>query len=64
MLPLALRHPMDPMHVRFEGAHHARRRLVEHVVGHMIEEVALELEVDNEVHMSPVARWREPPRVC
>ncbi len=51
MLPLALRHQMDQMHPRFEGAHHASRRLVEHVVGHMIEEVALELEIDNEVHM-------------
>ena len=29
----------------------------------MIEEVALELEFDNEVHMSPLARWRERPRV-
>ena len=64
MLPVALRHQMDQMHARFEGAHHACRRLVEHVVGHMIEEVALELEVDNEVHMSPVACWRERPRVC
>ena len=64
MLLVALRHPMDQMHVGFEGAHHACRRLVEHVVGYMIEEVALELEVDNEVHVSPVACWRERPRVC
>ena len=63
MLPVALRHQMDQMHARFEGAHHACRRLVEHVVGRMIEEVALELEVDKEVHMSSVACWRERPRV-
>ncbi len=61
---MAPRHQMDQVHARFEGTHHACRRLMEHVVGHMIEEVALELEVDNEVHMSPVACWREGPRVC
>jgi len=33
------------------------------VVGRVIEEVTLELEVDNEVHMSPLARRRERPRV-
>ena len=60
---LALRHPMDEMHARFEGAHHACRGLVEHGVGRVIEEVALELEVDNEVHLGPVAYWRERPRV-
>src|ERR1700722_2222890 len=63
MLPLALRHQMDQMRARFEGAHHASRRLVEHGVGHMIEEMALELEVDDEVHMSLVACWRERPRI-
>jgi hypothetical protein len=56
MLPVALRHQMDQMHARFEGAHHACRRLVEHVVGHMIEEVALELEVDYEVHRLQAAQ--------
>jgi hypothetical protein len=50
---------MDQMNARFEGAHHACRRLVEDVVGHMVEEVALELEVDGEVYMSPVVCWRE-----
>ena len=64
MLALALRHPMDEVRARFEGAHHAGRRLVEHAVGHMIEEMALELEVDNEVHTSLVACRRERPRVC
>ena len=64
MLPLALRHQMDQMHARFEGAHHASRSLVQHSVGHMIEEMALELKVDNEVHMSLVACWRERPRIC
>ena len=63
MLALALHHQMYQMHARFEGFHHACRRLVEHVIGHMIEEVALELEVDNELHMSPVAYWRKRPGV-
>ena len=52
MLPVALHHHMDQVRARFERTHHACRRLVEHVVGHMIEEVAFELEVDNKVHMS------------
>ena len=55
MGPLALSLQMDQMHARFEGVHRACRRLVEHVVGHMIEKVTLELEVDNEVYMSPLA---------
>jgi hypothetical protein len=64
MLPLALRHQMYQMRARFEGVHHASGRLVEHGVGHMIEEMALELEVDDEVHMSLVACWRKRPRIC
>ena len=36
---------------------------MEHVVSYVIEEVALELEVDDEVHMSPLARWCERPAV-
>ena len=64
MLPLALHHQVDQVHTGFERTHHAFRRLVEHVVGCMIEEVAFELEVDNEVHMSPVAHRREGPGVC
>ncbi len=64
MPAVALRHQMNPMHARFEGAHHARGRLVEHAVGHMVKEATLELEVDNEVHNSRVARRGERPSVC
>ena len=64
MLPVALCHKMNHMHARFERMHHACRRLVEPVVGHMIEQVTLEFEVDDEVDMRPAACWRERPRVC
>src|SRR5919199_4898836 len=64
MRPMALHHNVNQVCACFERAHHACSRLVEHAVGHMVEEVALELEVDDEVHMSPHPHWCERPRVC
>ncbi len=63
MLPLALHHQVDQVHPGFERTHHACRGFVEHVVGHMIQEVALELEVNNEVHLSAHSHRSERPRV-
>src|SRR5215469_15148505 len=64
MLPLALCHQVDQTRARFKCAHHTRRRLLKHVVGHMVEEMTLELEVDDEVYLCPVSHWRERPCVC
>src|ERR1700712_5472241 len=57
-------HKMNKMCACFKRTHHFCRCLAEHAVGQMIEEVALELEVYDEVHVSPGPRWCERPRVC
>ena len=64
ILPVALRHQAHQMYAQLEDAHHACRLLVEQGVGEMVEEVALELEVDNEVSMSLDACWGKRPHVC
>ena len=61
---MALHHHMDKVCPCLERTHHAGRRLVEHVVGHMIEEVGFELEVDNEIHESAAVYRRKCPCVC
>jgi hypothetical protein len=40
MLSMALHHHVHQVHAWFERTHHARRSFAEHIVGHMIEEVA------------------------
>ena len=64
MFFVALLHQGYQVHAGFECAHHARRRLMEHTVRHMVEQVTLELEVDDEIHFGLLANRRESPRIC
>src|SRR5262245_18574632 len=64
MLPVALRHQRYQVQARFKCTHHARRRLMEHAVLHMVEQVTLELEIDDEIDLGLLADRREGPGVC
>ena len=46
-----------------ECAHHASCSLIEHPVGDMVKQMALELEVDDEIDKSPASNRREGPCV-
>ena len=63
MLRGAPPHHMDQVHARLERTHHPGCRLVEHPIGNMIEQMALELKVDDEVDVGLVANRRERPCV-
>lgn len=58
-----LRHEVEQVGALFEGAHHAGGRGLEHIVCNVIEQVAFELEVDQEVDESAGGCRGEGPGV-
>jgi hypothetical protein len=55
---------VEQVYARLERTHHTSCGLMEHPVGHMIEQMTLKLKVDDEIHVGLVANGRERPSVC
>ena len=63
MLFVALLHQGHKVCTRLKCTHHASRRLMEHAVRHMVEQVTLELKVDCEVYTGLLADRCEGPGI-
>src|SRR5579859_236224 len=63
MVCRALAHHVKQVRTGPKRTHHAGCGLVEHLVGDMVEQMALELEVDDEINMGLVPNRRERPSV-
>jgi hypothetical protein len=56
-------HHVKQMNTRLECAYHAGRGLVKHSVGHVVQQVLLELKINHKVDAGVAADWRECPRI-
>jgi hypothetical protein len=63
MLRRTLVHHVKQMHTMLKCSHRASCSFVEHSVGNMIKQMALELKVDNEIDTSLVSNRGEYPRI-
>jgi hypothetical protein len=64
MMGAAPSHHVQQVHPRLERTHHASSGLLEQAVGDVIEQMALELEINDEVDVSLVPKWHKRPCVC
>ena len=56
-------HHVKQMNTRLECTHHAGCGLVKHSVGHVVQQVLLELKINHEVDEGVAPDWRECPRI-